>query len=262
MTNLMTDLDPTRSQTFVTAFARGLSVIEAFGPGHAAMTVAEVARRAGLDRAVTRRLLLTLVELGYAQVSGKRYELTPRVLRVGYSFIAATGLGGILKPYLDALSAEIGETVSVSVLEGSEVIFVARSERPGRRMAYVVTMGMRLPALTAAAGRVLLAQWPDGELDALIRRTPVEPLTAHTLTDPTAIGAAIRQARRDGYAVNREELEEGVVGIAVPLRGRSGVAVASLNASSSAPRAADERLFGEIIPKLSAAAARMAEVIA
>jgi IclR family pca regulon transcriptional regulator len=256
------DAEPSQSQTFVTAFARGLSVIEAFGPGHAAMTVADVARRAGLDRAVTRRLLLTLVELGYARLSRKRYELTPRVLRVGYSFIASAGLGGILKPYLDALSAEIGETVSVSVLDGSDVVFIARSERPGRRMAYVVTMGMRLPALTAAAGRVLLAQRCDGDVEALIRTTPVQPLTPHTVTDATAIMAAIRQARRDGYAVNREELEDGVVGIAVPLRGRSGVVVASLNASCSAPRATHERLGGEVVPKLTAAAARMAEVIA
>jgi IclR family pca regulon transcriptional regulator len=256
------DAESPQSQTFVTAFARGLAVIEAFGPGHAAMSVADVARRTGLDRAVTRRLLLTLVELGYAKLTHKHFELTPRILRLGYSFLASAGLGGILKPRLDALSAEIGETVSVSVLDGSEVVFVARSERPGRRMAYVVTMGMRLPALTAAAGRVLLAQRGDAELDALIRTTPVEPLTPHTVTDGASLATAIRNARRDGYAVNREELEDGVVGIAVPLRGRSGVVVASLNASCSAPRATDERLYAEIIPRLAAAAADMADLIA
>ena len=250
------------SQTYVSGFARGLRAIEAFGPGHAAMTVADVARRTGLDRAVTRRLLLTLVELGFAKLNGKRFELTPQVLRLGYSYLASAGLGGILKPQLDALSAEIGETISVAVRDGSEVVFVARSERPGRRMAYVVTMGMRLPALSSAAGRVLLAQLPDGELAALVRGTAVEPLTPHTILDPEELIAGIRQARRDGYAINREEMEEGVVGIAVPLRGRSGLVVASLNSSSAAHRATEARLLGEIIPNLIAAAARMSDVIA
>ena len=153
----VTLVDSKVSQTFVTAFARGLAVIEAFGPGNKSMTLAEVAARIGVDRAVTRRLLLTLVELGYATQTGRQFELTTGILKLGYSYLSAAGLGSILQPHLDELSQEIEETVSVSVLEGAEVTFVARAEMPGRRMAYVVTMGMRLPAFSSASGRVLLA---------------------------------------------------------------------------------------------------------
>lgn len=249
------------SQTFVTAFARGLSVIEAFGPGHSSMTVADVAQRIGRDRAVTRRLLLTLTQLGFARMNGKQFELTPRILRLGYSYLASVGLDTKLKPYLDDLSRSIGETVSVSVLEGAEVIFVARSEVPGRRVAFVVTMGLRLPAFTAASGRVLLSGKTDAEIEALLKATKVEKLTPATVTNGRELLRIIRQVRSDGYAINREELEEGLVGVSVPLRNRGGTVVAALNTSFNALRNTNERLVYEIVPKLGEAAQRISDLL-
>lgn len=249
------------SQTFVTAFARGLSVIEAFGPSHRSMTVAEVAQRVGRDRAVTRRLLLTLVELGFARMNGKQFELTPKVLKLGYSYLASVGLDGTLKPYLDELSQDIEETISVSILEGTEVVFVARSEIPGRRMAFVVAMGMRLPAFSSASGRVLLAARPDEQVEALLKAAKIEKLTRHTVTNQRELFKIIKRARSDGYAINREELEEGLVGLSVPMRNRGGTAVASLNTSLNAARNTNERLVYRILPKLAGAAARMAELL-
>ena len=123
------------SQRFVTAFARGLSVIEAFGPEHARMSVAEVAQRVGRDRAVTRRLLHTLVELGFARTDGRQFELTPKVLRLGYSFLASVGLDSTLKPSLEELSREIQESVSVSVLDGDEVVRAHLAVEPHLREA-------------------------------------------------------------------------------------------------------------------------------
>jgi IclR family pca regulon transcriptional regulator len=249
------------SQTFVTAFARGLSVIEAFGPDHGSMTVAEVAQRIGRDRAVTRRLLLTLTELGFARMNGKQFELTPKILRLGYSYLASVGLDTKLKPYLDELSRSIGETVSVSMLEGIEVIFVARSEIPGRRVAFVVSMGLRLPAFTAASGRVLLSAKPDAEVDALLKGTKIEKRTPHTVTGGRELLRIIRQVRTDGYAINREELEEGLVGVSVPLRNRGGTVIAALNTSLNALRNTNERLVYEIVPKLGEAARHMSDLL-
>ncbi|MGL4289859.1 MAG: IclR family transcriptional regulator domain-containing protein [Phreatobacter sp.] len=257
----MSDGDARQSQTFVTGFARGLSVIEAFGPGHRSMSVAEVAQRIKLDRAVTRRLLLTLTELGFAKVNGKQFELTTRVLRLGYSFLASVGLGAALQPYLDELSRTIEETVSISVLDEAEVIFVARSDMPGRRMAFVVTMGMRLPAFTAASGRVLLAALPPGEVEALLARTKVEKLMPNTITARGELLKIVAAAGANGYAINREELEEGLIGISVPVRNRAGLIVASLNASASALRTSEERLLNEILPRLKEGATRMSAML-
>ncbi|MFO1159487.1 MAG: IclR family transcriptional regulator C-terminal domain-containing protein [Reyranellaceae bacterium] len=257
----MADSESRRSQTFVTAFARGLSLIEAFGPQSRRMSVAEAAQRIDLDRAVTRRLLRTLVDLGYATASGRQFELTSKVLKLGYSFLASAGLDASLKPELDALSHAIGETVSVSVLDGAEVVFVARADVPGRRMAYVVAMGMRLPAFSSSSGRVLLAGRPEAEVETLLAATPLQKHTRRTITQPRELMKLIRKARADGYAINVEELEEGLIALSVPLRNRSGVVVASLNANANAQRVAPDRLVKTILPQLLAAASRMSELL-
>lgn len=158
-------------RNYVTGFARGLAVIEAFGPENRTMTLARIAERTGLDRAVARRLLLTLVDLGFAHVHERRFELTTRVLRLAYSFLSSAGLGSSLQPFLDDLARSIGETVSLAVLDEAEVVFIARSDIPGRRLSYVVMTGMRLPAFTAASGRVLLAHKPCANVERLLART-------------------------------------------------------------------------------------------
>jgi IclR family pca regulon transcriptional regulator len=235
--------------------------MEAFGPDCRSMSVAEAAQRVGLDRAVTRRLLRTLVDLGFARINGKQFELTSKVLKLGYSYLASVGLDTSLKPYLDELSQAIGETVSVSVLDGAEVVFVARADVPSRRMAYVVAMGMRLPAFTSASGRVLLAGQTDAHVQTLLATTTVRKLTRRTITNPRELLRLIGKARSDGYALNVEELEDGLIGLSVPLRNRAGVVVASLNANANAQRTPGDRLLVRILPRLKAAAARMSDVL-
>ena len=257
----VTLVDSKVSQTFVTAFARGLAVIEAFGPGHKSMTLAEVAARIGVDRAVTRRLLLTLVELGYATQTGRQFELTTGILKLGYSYLSAAGLGSILQPHLNELSHEIEETVSVSVLEGAEVTFIARAEMPGRRMAYVVTMGMRLPAFSSASGRVLLAAKKEAEVEALLSVTTVKKQTGHTILQRKALLKIIQQAKADGFAVNREELEDGLIAVSVPLTNRAGMVVASLNMSASTSRMTDQIIIGKVVPRMKDSAEQMSKLL-
>ncbi|MBV9725112.1 MAG: helix-turn-helix domain-containing protein [Gammaproteobacteria bacterium] len=128
------------------------------------MSWSQIAGRTWLDRAVVRRLLLTLVELGFARLQERRFELTTRVLRLAYSFLASAGLGGSLQPFLDDLAHSIGETVALSVLDGAEVVFFAGSDVPSLRLSYVVTTGMRLPAFSSASGRMLLAHAPRSDV--------------------------------------------------------------------------------------------------
>jgi len=242
------------SRDFVTAFARGLAVIEAFGPENRTMTVAEVAAQTGLDRAVARRLLLTLVDLGFAHVHQRRFELTTRVLRLAYSFLSSAGIGASLQPYLDELARAVGETVSLAVLDEAEVVFVARSDIPGRRLAYVVTTGMRLPAFSSASGRVLLADRPPGIVAQLLARTKITRLTRHTVMSRRDIANLIDQARRDGHSINRQEIEEDLVSASVPVTNRAGLVVAALNVSTSTSRFTEPRMKKELLPKLKATA--------
>jgi len=250
-----------RSATFVTAFARGLQVIATFGPDAERMTVAEAAAKARLDRAVTRRLLLTLADLGYAATDGKQFELTSQVLRLGFSYLAAMGLDVRLQPQLDALSREIQESVSVSMLDGNDVVFVARSDAAGRQIASSVKIGTRLPAFTSASGRMLLSMQPDEQVLALLRVAKINAMTRHTIVDRRALLEAVQKARKDGYAINDQETEEGLLGAAVLLRNRSGRAVASLNANSHSARMKRLHLSREIVPKMQACANRLSSLL-
>jgi IclR family transcriptional regulator, pca regulon regulatory protein len=252
---------PADSRRFVTAFARGLSVIEAFGPDNPSMTVADVAARTGQDRAVVRRLLLTLVELGFANVHQKRFELSTRVLRLAYSFLSSAGLGVSLQPILDELARSIKETVSVSVLDQSETVFIARSDVPGRRLSYVVTTGMRLPAFISASGRVLLAHQPGDDVRRLISRTKITRLTRRTVVNKVEILGLIEAARRDGHSINREEIEDGLVSVAVPVLNRAGIVVAALNASTGSERASDQHLLGKVLPRLKGTATELSSML-
>ena len=245
----------------VTGFARGLAVIEAFGPENRTMTLARIAERTGLDRAVVRRLLLTLVDLGFAHVHERRFELTTRVLRLAYSFLSSAGLGRSLQPFLDDLARSIGETVSLAVLDEAEVVFIARSDIPGRRLSYVVTTGMRLPAFTAASGRVLLAHEPRADVARLLARTQIVRYTRHTVMQKRALLALVAEADRQGHSINYEEMEDGLVSVSVPVFNRAGLVVAALNASTSAARADKAKLGGEFLLKLKAVAGELASML-
>ncbi|MFT4078472.1 IclR family transcriptional regulator C-terminal domain-containing protein [Rhodomicrobium sp.] len=252
----------TNGQTFVTAFARGLSVIQAFGPESPRMTLAEVATRTGLDRAVARRLLLTLVDLGLAAVVNERkFELTPRILSLGFSYFSSIGFDRSLQPYLDQLSRLVGETISVSVLDGEDVLFLARSDAAGRRMVYLAKLEDRIPAYLSSSGRLLLSDLSDAELSAYLHRIERRAYTANTITDPDQLMAVIREAGRNNYAVIDQELEDGILGASVILRDRRGNAVAALNMSSHVGRLDKARLVREFIPILQDWAPRFVDLL-
>jgi IclR family transcriptional regulator, pca regulon regulatory protein len=248
-------------QKFVSGFARGLQVLEAFGPGRRSMNVAEVAAATNLDRAVARRLLYTLVELGFAVVDKKRFELTGDVLRLGYTYLASLGLDSALQPHLDKLSRAVGEAASVSVLSGSEVIFIARAEPPGASIAYVIKTGLRLPAFNSSSGRILLADKSDEEIALLLAKAKIEARTPKTITDRKKILDIIREARQAGYAANNEELELNLFGLSVPVRNRSGRVVAALNVNSQAARVTQRRLKDELLPALKSAAESLSGIL-
>jgi IclR family pca regulon transcriptional regulator len=248
-------------QKFISGLARGLAVLEVFGPGRQSMNIAEVAAATNLDRAVARRLLHTLVELGFATVDKKRFALTSNVLRLGYTYLASLGLDSALQPHLDSLSRSVGEAASVSVLSGTDVIFVARAEPPGAGMAYVIKTGLKLPAFSSSSGRVLLAAKSDEELLALIQKTRIEARTPKTITDRKQVLKLVRDAREAGYAVNSEELEVNLFGLSVPVKNASGRIVASLNVNSQSHRVTSRRISQELLPALRSCAQSISGIL-
>lgn len=208
--------------------AKGLSVIETFTADRPRQSISQAAAAAGLDRATTRRCLLTLAHLGYADYDGKYFTLTPRVLRLGTACLAVMPLPQIVQPLLDDLSDRIGESSSVAVLDGHEIVYVARAAQK-KVMSIALMPGTRLPAYCTSLGRVLLAAQPEVHVRALLEAHPPQARTPRTLTDPDRIMAEVALTRTRGYAEIDEEVELGLRSLAVPLRNLRGQTVAALN---------------------------------
>lgn len=234
-------------------FAKGLAVIEAFDGAHPRLTIAEAARLTGLERAVARRCLLTLAHLGYARHDGRHFELTPRILRLGNAFLAATPLPRVLQPALDRLAAETDESCSAAVLDGTEIVYIARAARR-RVMSVGLDVGSRLPATCSSMGRVLLAALPEEEATRLVARSDREKLTPNTLTDVAELAAEIDRVRASGFSLVDEELELGLRALAVPVRDARGRVVAAINVGAQAGRMPADRLVADVLPRLRAAA--------
>ncbi len=241
--------DAGASGTFVQSFARGLGVIRAFDAENPELTLSEVARRAGLTRAAARRFLLTLETLGYVRSDSRVFALTPRVLELGFSYLSALSLPEIVQPHLERLSREVDESVSAGVLDGADIVYVARV--PTRRIMSVrITIGTRFPAYATSMGRALLAGMPDAAVATVLDASELRAFTDHTLADRASIRDEIERVREQGWAFVDGELEPGLRSIAVPLHGRDGAVVAAINISSSTTRDTAERQIERYVPAL------------
>lgn len=245
---------PVRDTNFVQSLDRGLAVIRAFDAEHPRLQLSEVARKTGLTRAAARRFLLTLVQLGYVRADGREFSLRPRVLELGYSYLSGITLPEVAQPHLEALVSRVEESSSVSVLDGDDVVYVARVHTK-RIMTMMITVGTRFPAYATSMGRVLLAALPPDELAGYLARAELTPLTPHTVVHADDLAAALDRVRDRGYAVVDQELEEGLRSAAAPVRGRDGAVVAAVNLSVSASRTSVRQLEEDYVPPLLETAA-------
>jgi IclR family transcriptional regulator, pca regulon regulatory protein len=254
-------VNETADREIMGGFAKGLAVIEAFGPERDALTISDVARLTGLDRATARRCLLTLVKLGYASANGKQFQLTPRILRLGYSYLAATPLARVAQPVLDHLSVATGESCSVSVLEGNEIVYMARSAQT-RVLSIGLGVGSRLPAYCSSMGRVLLATLPEAEARLQLFNSDRRKLTQHTRIGLDELMVELDRVRFQDFCIVDEELEIGLRSIAVPLRNRSGATIGAMNFGVQAARAPLERLQGDLLAALRRGQAEIRDLTA
>ncbi|MDO9409350.1 IclR family transcriptional regulator C-terminal domain-containing protein [Patulibacter sp.] len=244
-----------RHPEHVQSLERGLAVIRAFAGEEGTLSLTDVARRCDLTRAAARRFLLTLMHLGYVSQDGRGFALRPRVLELGAAYLSGVGFLDVARPHLEAVSHAVQESASISVLDGDEIVYVARV--PIRRiMSVTIANGTRFPAHLTSMGRVLLAARPDDEVRALLQRTltGAAPATPRTPTDPDRVLDAVVDARRHGYALVDQELEEGLRSVAVPIVDGSGTTVAAMNVAAHAARRSTADLLDEVLPALRAAA--------
>ena len=244
------------SREFVQSLERGLSVLRTFTADAPALSLSDVARRADLTRATARRLLHTFESLGYMRSQGKLFELTPKVLDLGYAYVSSLRLPDIAQPYMEELSERVNESVSAAVLDGNDIVYVARV--PTKHiMSISLGIGSRLPATTTSMGRVLLAELPESELECFLKRVTIEARTTRTIVDAEALHHELAEIRRLGYAINNQELEDSVRSVAVPLRDGQKRAIAALNIGTHAGRVSLRDLRATMLPELLRTAAQI-----
>lgn len=252
------DLKP--GDSYVQSFARGLEVIRSFSAAAPRQTLTEVAGRAGLTRAGARRILLTLQTLGYVESDGRLFSLTPRILDLGFAYLSSMPIWNLAEPVMETLVEQVKESCSAAALDGSDIVYVLRV--PTRKiMSIGLGVGSRLPAYCTSMGRMLLAGLPDGDVVARLRAAPRRMMTRHTVTDIDALLAKVQQARRQGWCLVNQELEEGLVSIAAPILGRSGNVLAALNISGQANRTPPRHMQDEMLPPLLEAAQAISSLL-
>lgn len=201
--------------------SRGGDVILAFGAGAGRLTLYKVAARTGVDRAVARHSLMTLVALGFAENDGPRLSLTPQ--RAGLA----------------------------------DVVNVARAEAADRPLRHARTVSGRRPTHATASGRVLMTALSAEALGTCVAKLSTRYM-ARTVTDRAALRRAVAECREAGFAVLNSELEEGFVSVAVPVTNSTGRFVAALATSSPAGRRDPDALRQGVVPRMKAAASEMA----
>jgi IclR family pca regulon transcriptional regulator len=250
------DLD----RDLVRSLAKGLAVIEAFGPSSPAMTLSEVARRTEMSPGSAQRVLRTLERLGYVAAEQGRFMLQPRALQLGYAYLSSLPMTAIAQPLLSALTGTTEETCSLALIDGADVVYVARAPTRRLRQDYM-SVGTRMPCYATSVGKVLLGALPPARLEAVLDGLAMEAFTPNTLVSPAALRAAVAEARARGYALNDQEIIMGLRSIAVPVA-VEGQVVAALGLSAEVARVGVAEMVERCLPLLREAAASLAAALA
>jgi IclR family transcriptional regulator, pca regulon regulatory protein len=237
----------------VEGLGKGLRVIEAFDDDHARLTASQAAALAGISRTAARRHLLSLVHFGYAATDGKHFWLAPRVLRLGQSYLGSSRLPRLVQPFIQRVSMQCGETVNVSLLDGHEVVYVARSSPP-RWVSIGYQVGVRVPAHVVTPGLVLLSTRSEADVEAWIAEHDFVAFTAHTVTDTERFRAELREARAQDYWATSQQLDPSFGGISVALKDRRGSCRGAIGMTVLAASYTREQMRDKLLPLLREAA--------
>lgn len=234
---------------FIESLARGLDVVRAFGRGYRAMSLSDVAAATGLARPTVRRILLTLTDLGYVRGTSGVFELTPRVLELGMSYISSSDIWTVTRPRLEELVGLTNESCSIAQLDGPDIVYVSRVAVP-KLVTLSVSVGTHFPALPTSLGKVLLAALTPEELDAVLAAPSRSGVVPSWRPERDEIDAVLREVRAKGWALTDQQLAPAIRSVAAPVRNGDGKVVAAVNVNAHAAETSLETLTEDFLPKL------------
>lgn len=245
---------------WIAGLERGIGIIEAFDDAHPRMTASELGQRTGMTRTAARRYLLTLQHIGYVAGDGKLFWLTPRVLRLGQSYLESARLPRIAQPFLQRVAAGTHETVYLSVLDGDEVVYIARNG-PNRSMNTGYVLGARAPAQVTASGLLMLALRASPEASDWLASHALTIFTPHTIASKERMKLEFARIRAEDWALSEQQLDLNSRGVAVPLRDRHGALVGALNITMPMGHESSEDAVARVLPVLRETAQAMRNLI-
>lgn len=234
-------------------FAKGLQVLDCFEGGRRDLTMADVARMTGFDRATARRLCLTLLECGYLTKQDRALILTPKVVAIAGGYLSAHDFGKAVQPILNQFAQVLQGEIAMAVIEGARAVYVARSSIAEARLSLGFSVGSVLPLLPTSVGRMLLAQMPQVRREELLSQCTPERFTEATEMDVERIREDIGRAAAQGYCFVSNEFETGAAGVAVPV-GPVGDAMAVLGTSGTVNHFKDAQALEPVVDTLRQAA--------
>jgi len=262
MSNRLSQSEINQGKYRIQSLSRGLQILQCFSSHTPTLKLKDIANKSNLSEVTTFRYISTLKDLGYLTKDGntKEYRLTVKVLDLGFSALSSLGFPNIALPYLEELAQKCQESASMAVLEGSNILYVARAATK-RWMSTNLQVGSRLPAFCTSLGKALLAYEPFREVERILSNTELTPYTPYTITDLQTLKKVLVKIRQDGYAINDQELEIGLRSAAAPIRGARGNVIASINISMASARVSLEMLKKQFIPHLLATAKEISRTL-
>lgn len=222
---------------------RAVGILDILARANAELGALEIAEGLRLHKSTIHRLLMVLEQhrLVAKNPSTGRYSLGLKLFELGSKAVAGLDLREKSQPYLERLVSETGETAHVCVIDKGEVLSLAYVESR-HSVRTPATVGRRTPLHCTAVGKAMLAFMPPAELDLLLNQTELKSFTRNTITDPNLLRAELRRVAEQGYAIDDEEIEEGMRCIGAPLRNYSGKVVASISVAGPAYRLSPEKV--------------------
>lgn len=248
------------SGDYIQSLDRGLQVIQAFSQHNKALTISDVSKITGLSRPTARRILLTLEHLGFAEANNGLFTLTARTLSLGYAYLSSNNKWSIAHPFMRDFVHKTGESCSISILDGTDIIYVARVSTK-RIMSINLDVGSKLPAYATSMGHVLLANLSKDELEKYLNNLNPKKFTDNTILDKDQLRMTLEDVREKNWGGVDQQFEEGLRSIAAPIRDASGNVIAAINCSTHAGRISKEVLTEEFLPLLLENANRISEAM-
>jgi IclR family pca regulon transcriptional regulator len=239
---------------YVSALARGLDVLKLFSEDRPRLSTSDVASLTDLSRAAARRFLLTLTELGYLNNEGETFEPRPKILELGYAYLSTWRFPELVRPHLQDVVNALHENCSFAVLDGSDVVYLARAEARRIVQSITVSVGTHIPAGLSSLGRVLLAYQPQDKIEEFLDKHPLRRSTPTTITDPILFRERLSIIKEKGWTIVDGEFEADLLSIAVPVFSPAGQPIGAVNVGAPSSRATAEQMEAIYLPVLKKAA--------